>query len=349
MVPVIHIIVHGGIIEALEPQTVKLDLAYLIEILCIGTVDCYGLISGYVGYGKKTRYANLALLWLKTLFYSVIITAILFIAMPGKITPMMLASSFIPVITEKYWYFTAYFGMFLFTPIVNKALEVLTKKEAKTISIMFIVFFSAVPSLFFNTALFGVKEGFSLIWLLVMYFIGGTLKKCNICGKKKKASYLIAYFGFSLLALMSKAVIAFVTIRIFGVAKYENYLVSYISPLIVLAVIGLLLFFANLQIKKNSVFERFIAFFAPLCFSVYLIHEHPLFREYFIKDKFVFLAKCNPFIMIVGIIGLGVGIFLACSLIDVIRDLLFKWLKLKQRLNSIEQKADAYFEKKLDK
>ena len=38
-----------------------------------------------------------------------------------------MSQEYCPVIFNRYWYFTTYFGMYLFLPVINKGIENLTK------------------------------------------------------------------------------------------------------------------------------------------------------------------------------------------------------------------------------
>ena len=87
-----------------------------------------------------------------------------------------------------------------------------------------------------------------------------------------------------------------------------------------------------------------IKFFAPVCFGVYLIHDNMLVDRYFLAKKFEFLANMDPISMIIGIILIGAGIFVACSLIDWIRELLFRKLKVKSRLANLEKNIYLKFD-----
>ena len=49
----------------------KFKPIWRLETLSLFAVDCYGLISGIVGY-KKYNFANLIYIWFNTSFYSVI-------------------------------------------------------------------------------------------------------------------------------------------------------------------------------------------------------------------------------------------------------------------------------------
>ncbi|MBQ0084077.1 MAG: hypothetical protein KBS52_04855, partial [Clostridiales bacterium] len=136
------------------------------------------------------------------------------------------------------------------------------------------------------------------------------------------------YAAFVLITWLSKVIIENITIMIFGSPKMSYYLVKYTSPTIIACAIFLFLFFENLKCGKTMI--KFISFFAPISFGVYLIHAEPLLVDNFLTGKFVFLANLNPIVMMLALIGLGLAIWLICSLIDKLRLELFKLLKIKE-------------------
>ena len=83
----------------------------LIKIICFWHVSGFALISGYIGY-KANKYYNILYLWICTSFYSLNITYFFKKQLQFK--------DFFPVYFHKYWYFTKYFGMYLFLPLINK-------------------------------------------------------------------------------------------------------------------------------------------------------------------------------------------------------------------------------------
>ena len=77
-----------------------------------GAVDCYALLSGYVGYSEEKdiniRFDKYAKLWLQVTFYSFIITLIAKIFLPSEITLGSIIKALFPVTFGEYWYFCAY-------------------------------------------------------------------------------------------------------------------------------------------------------------------------------------------------------------------------------------------------
>lgn len=67
----LHILGHGGILDSLNILSVNYNNAWLLETCAYCGVDCFMLISGYIGVESKFKYSNLIYLWLETMVYSV--------------------------------------------------------------------------------------------------------------------------------------------------------------------------------------------------------------------------------------------------------------------------------------
>jgi hypothetical protein len=78
----------------------------------------------------------------------------------------------------------------------------------------------------------------------------------------------------------------------------------------------------DMHIQKG---KRLIAFFAPLSFSVFLIHTHPLLFGNYLWGAFAFLAEKPWYTMLGGAVLGALIIHLTCSIIDLPRHYLFKY------------------------
>ena len=90
--------------------------------MCFWHVSSFGIISGIIG-NKTHKYSNLFYLWYCALFYSVSIHLIYKKYYPNEVKNYKLFIFFFPVIFRQFWYFTIYFGLYLFLPIINKGLS----------------------------------------------------------------------------------------------------------------------------------------------------------------------------------------------------------------------------------
>ena len=73
----LHINLYSGILFT-KQNSPKFVGIWRLETFSYFAVDCFGLISGIVGY-KKYNFSNLIYLWFLAFFYSVLFEVILFI------------------------------------------------------------------------------------------------------------------------------------------------------------------------------------------------------------------------------------------------------------------------------
>lgn len=330
MIPMLHIMGHGGILSSVKLFSANYDVVWLLKTAACCAVNCYGLVSGYVGYGRKFKYSNILYLCLQVAFYSLIITGIFAVFVPGSVGIKTIFKAAFPFASSVYWYFTAYFCMFFFIPFFNFLLEKLDKVWLDRLMITILFIFSIIPTLF-QTDMTKANNGFSPIWLALLYLIGGYIKKYNIADRIKQWQSIVGYLICVFAGWLIELVITFVL----GAPENRSYFLEYTSPAVLMCAVFLLLFFAKLKVNKFWV--KNIKFFAPLSFSVYLIHDELLVRNYFITDKFTGYASLNPVLMFLSIIVTAMVIWFECSLIDKIRLMLFKWLKIKELCVWIEK------------
>ena len=98
----------------------------------------------------------------------------------------------------------------------------------------------------------------------------------------------------------------------------------------------------------KSFFISLVKFFTPVCFGVYLIHDNMALAYFFFDGKFEFIAQFDPISLFISVIVLGIGIFVVCALIDWIRELLFRKLKVKERFGKFEENVYLKFDNYLN-
>ena len=135
MVVILHILNKGGVLAAAAPLSAGQGTARLLETAAYCAVNCYGLISGYVGVQRRFRYSGALALWLRVAFYTLGITAVFACLMPGSVNGDRVLRVFFPVLFRQYWYVTAYFGMCLFIPFFNLLLNRLSKGQLRLLAL----------------------------------------------------------------------------------------------------------------------------------------------------------------------------------------------------------------------
>ena len=333
MIVNLHVFWYGGILrsENLYFLSAKYNIVWILEIICYVAVNCYALISGFVGIESKFKYSNIVLLWLRVVFYSISIYLVGCIFGIVDFNFNTLITFCFPAINSKYWYFTAYFCLFFFMPILNSALKNMDYKVLKNTIFMIIIVISVLPFIYAGD-IFLTRNGSSFVWLMILYLIGGFIKKYNLHNKISNRSMMILVIFCIILELGSACLTGYLDLKGFKDFKYT--LISYTSPTMLLSGIALLIIFSKLKVKS---WRKIIAFLSPLCFSVYLIHEHEVISKRFIAGRSATFLNYPTFKMLLYIIITDIAIFVGCIFIDYFREKLFKKLELKKRLSFIDK------------
>lgn len=315
MVAVLHTLGQGGIIGSFKQGDLSFSIAWFLETAAFGAVDCFALISGYVGYHSHFRYKKGMRLWFQTFFYTLGITILFAIFMPEAVTKDQWIAAFFPIMKKQYWYMTAYAGLFILIPILNRAIVNLSGRELLKICLAIFVVFSLIPTLL-NETVFGLGGGYSAIWLLLLYICGGFWGKYHeiclthlpdFCFRHR----LFLPFLFYLLC----TTISFL-LKMFGFPQY----VSYTSPTILLGSCALFFLFSLMPCSKKS--SRVASFLAPSALSVYLIHVHPLIWNHLMLYFAIGHFPSGP-MLFVWVITAALCIYLVCTIIDLPRRLLW--------------------------
>ncbi len=332
MAVVLHVLGQGGILDAATPGSTHYWVAWFLEVAMYCAVDCFALISGYVLSVKNTKISAIASLWVQTFFYTTSLTLVFFLFFPGTaMTKFDVLFSFFPIITKQYWYVSAYLGMYILVPVLNVALANVKKMTLELVFIGMLVVHSGF-SLKFDP--FHLGEGCSVMWLSLLYLLGGYIRKYDLVSKVKKYKGWLLYISMTVLTFMSKYDIETFTSLPERDENFGNILISFVSPTVFLAAVGL--FIATAQMKFPKPVKKIISVFSPAAFGVYLIHVcKPIWVDVFegFSAKYV---NYSPFIMILMVLAAAIVIYLACSIIELIRIRLFKLLGINYLLSKFE-------------
>lgn len=334
MVLFLHILGNGGIlfeVKVLSPHGI---VAWFFEMATFSAINCYGIISGYVSVQSKYKYSNLALLWLQVAGYSVIITLVYHLRYPLMVPFSKLMGAFAPVCNQAYWYVTAYFGMFLLIPLLNKAATAFTKKQFKTTLILLFLALSLLPALY-GKDIFTTAWGYSTLWLSFLYLVGAYVKLHGFF----KNSVGISLFIYGLCTTFSWVVKLWEE-AVSKEGKYADlatgFVAQYTSPTMLLSGVALFVIFS--QLKPPKFLNKIIKVLSPCAFGVYIIHAHPLLWDRLITYRYASFINHNPIVMMLLVLLVAIIMFTAFSLVDFIRLMIFKLLHIKPLLEKLETK-----------
>lgn len=337
MIALLHVLGMGGITGA-AAGTSSYYPVYLMQNAAFCAVNCYALVSGYLMLGKKIKPSRITELWFEVFFYSVSISAIMMIVYRDLFSARNIVYAVTPIISNQYWYMTSYFMMYLFVPMMNKFADAANKKVFTATIVVILVL--TTGSLMIKQDGFRLNDGYSPIWLMIMYLVGAYMKKFNVGAKMKKWLALLLYVISSLcsfiLCVFSKKLLKIM------LGNDISYL-SYTSPFVVLSAIFLFIFFSKLKFGKKM--EKFINYITPAALGVYLIHTHPLVFNKLMKDIAMPLVNHGTAAMIFGSIAMALAVFIICIVIDLLRIQLFRLI----RINALCKKLDEVFNSKKKK
>jgi hypothetical protein len=339
-----HILYQGKGLDKYQRYNKKIKILFTYIFWHVNT---FGIISGIIGY-KSTKYSNLLYLWLCAVFYSVSIHYYYLIYKHDFSIKDELYIEYYPIIYKRYWYLTSYFGMFIFLPAINKGIQYLNKSEFKLLVMSILGIFVFWQTYIKNKGdSFNMNVGHSIIWLLCLYIIGAYIGKFNVeyTGIKRNIFSFIYLFIFLLLCSIHNKYRYYIISGLVG--NYKIKLVSFIKRLITFEpfcvikttqAIFITSFF--LQLKYNEYLSKFITFFGPLTFGVYLIHFNRIVRKNYLSKLLNGESYNLEFNEVIKMLILkSLKLFLECIIIEYFRNLLFTILKIRKICMSIEYLA----------
>lgn len=311
-----HVMLHGKVLENTELFTVNYYLNYTIYAFISVHVNCFVLISGYFLSTKAFKYKQIFSFWRKMLFWSFFI--FVFLVVIGAV-PFSLKATIkvlLPFIQQRYWFMTTYLLMYCLIPLLNVAIGSMSKKQYQIALGLFFVVYIVLQNVFFWREFTSVNSR-SPLFFAFLYLVGGYFRKYPI---EKKVPWFRIYVACSILTAISRFVLSYVTMKIFGTMYGETIFYPYNSITMVIGSISLFMTFRNIKMSKDSVLGKIALWGSPLTLGVYLIHEQPEMRMWLwsVLKPYQFANSSFP-VLIVVLVGQAILVFGLCCLLEKIR------------------------------
>lgn len=334
---VLHAINQGGILAAVSPYSYQDTTCRALLLVTYCAVNIFGIISGYVGYReplKKFSFSGYISLWTTVVFYCLLFAAYYGLTMPGSVTGADLVHAVTPVTSHVFWYFSDFTLVYFLSPFLNKAISHSSEKELNRLFIL--ICCVLVPIEYINHP-FYMGDGYSALWLLLLYLIGGIVKK-NELGKKIPSYMLVlSILVIDLVFFYLRMKYTRIPFSIFELNfKIQR---TYITPFYLAAAILHVILFS--RFRFGPFLQKIIAFAAPAAFSVYIVNTNPLLWKYFLKDRYVSWSGSSPAGIIVYTVLASAAFTLAVVLLDLCRRKLFRLMGVQ----NWESRLSAFFGK----
>ena len=316
----LHTLGRGGILKHLLKQSTNYYLCWFMETCAYSGVNTYGLISGYVGSSGRSivKYVRYFELWLRACIYNFVFTCIQLIIYRRPHYYALLKLSFQPVSINKYWYFTAYTGLFLFKPILNAGIRSLEKKHLRIHLVLTFFVFSVMES---YSGCFHLNGGYHVLWLIILYVAGGIIKISSVFATVHTLTLIIIRLFLQ------------ITVYVLFLQSESANLLSYISPFIVLNATIDLILFSRLTIPSKMHF--FLGLASDATLDAYFLHSSWYIATRIGLGQYAPLATKPWYHMIITVYGSCIIFFLFSIPASQIRRILLKpIIRLAQRIES---------------
>lgn len=349
LVVMLHTLSRSGLLDNTPTHSLKYEVMWAMEIVAYCAVNVFIIISGYVGLKSRFKLSRILLLWLQVVFYNVLLTLIVS-AVNGSFDKATIIKAFLPVSTDAYWFFTQYFLLCFIMPFVNMAILHFKPKQNVFLLSIILFFTSVAPMIYsllklaridyFNCNLFLENNGYSILWLTIVYTVGCVLRQLNDCGYLKKLNSFICFIVFVSIDAVTWAIHYAVVSE--KAPDAHNFAISYTSPFVLFAGVFMVLCFSNLKVGKVS--SKIIEFAGSSAFAVYLIHSqeavYPIFKDNVEPILHYRTAIAVPCVLCVIAITFIIGIFS-----DKIRLFLEKLLHIDKLCKLSDKFTDRIFSK----
>ena len=319
MIIMFHSLTQGGVVDGFLEKTSNYYVSWFMLSFVMEGVDLFALVSGYVSFSdtpKKLKYSRLVDLWLTVVFYSLLSCLLFDIIQSDWVSPIDYLKAITPIINCTFWYFTVFIGLYIFKPILDNGIRMCEEKTLKKISILIIVFFSCLE---FLTYSFGLSNGFSVMWIVALYIIGATIKKCKI---EDKVNYKIPILIILVMGIITYLGGMFISDYSFmDIQISQRSLFDYNSPTIMISAICYLLIFS--KIKINSKYGKIIKVLGMSTFSVYIVNCTDVFWNNVMNGLFSATVDYPVYKMVFSILSFSVIFVLFVLLFDILRRKLF--------------------------
>lgn len=270
-----HSIVHGlGLAElsswsdsGLIIESNQMMSACILNCLCICSVNCFVIISGY--FKIKNSPQKIISLLIILLLYSLILNVIP-VALEGDYKKAIVYCLFLS--HSQYWFVIDYLFLMLFTPMLNLAFEKLPVRYTNLMILGLIAVSCYFGWLWGHAA---NKNGYTLLQFILMYCVGRKIRIADISFSKIKSFTLYFVSALACGLLMW-------TFWSMGMNNLAWRMTFYNNPLIIISSIGLFLMFKGIHIEN-----LFVNKVAKSSLGIYLFQSSILIGDLqygFIKD-----------------------------------------------------------------
>lgn len=213
------------------------------------------------------------------------------------------------------WFTKSYIGLYLLAPLLNLYVENVGRTTLRNFLIAFYLFQTLYGWVSNGAGFF--MGGYSTMSFIGLYLLARYVRlypmKCTSWSGKAD---LLVYVGLSLVLTLTVFAWEYV-----GVASFTARMYSYVSPLVIVAVLYLLLAFSKWRIGHHS----WINWLGASSFAVYLLHTNMyLLKPYFLPTVRHLFIRFEGISSLLVVFAFLLAVFAVSVLLDQPRKYLWK-------------------------
>ncbi len=322
MIIVLHYLIKGEVVTEGEYLSPVHYLAGLLESLCMVSVNCYVLISGYFLVESEWKPGRIGSLICQILFYSLLIPVVMLVfgLHVNNFTVYDWIGYLFPIQTEHYWFATAYIILYLLTPFLAAGMKQMEKRKLQLAIIILLCFFSLGKTIL-PVLLATDRYGYDFGWFICLFLVAGYLRLYGIPLLEKRTIALLVYIGSSVASWGISVLSGVLSEKAAVFHYYMQMPYTYNYLLCLIGSVGLFYVFKNSSLGEGKA-AKIVCFLAPYTFGVYLLHEHNLIRYQWIEWSGVENVK-NSFSFIPHMFSCVLLIYAVGTVVDFVRAWLF--------------------------
>lgn len=337
-----HVLLFGKLLDTTN-KTVNIIYMF-IEFTLIVHVNSFILVSGYYQSTSKFKQSKLWKLINANWFYRVVIMILFSSLGIISISKGQLFKDIFPIPLDNYWFIKTYILLYCSSPFINKMINSMNQKEYQKLLLVGFLMMCVIPNI--TAGEFFDNSGYTLYNFIYLYIIGAYLKKYPLNKSyyfKKFSSELykiILLIIFFTCAVLNNIIFSFGK-EIIGINSILDMLansimtssLAYSNPIIIIQSVAYFSFFTALNFKS-----KFINKYSGLMFGVYLIHENNYMRMNIYTWLGLLSENANNISFIPYVLLMTIVIFIACSIIEYVRQLIFTFISNRKFAKKIKEK-----------
>lgn len=332
----LHMINQGGFLTAANEKT-EIIIVRLAAALFYCSVNVFAMLTGYLQVRRENvRSASLLKLLLTAFVYCAGAVAVAMRVKPKLFTyfPELMAQALFPPLAGRYWYLTCYVLLFVMIPYLNTMVRHLRERQMRVMLLMLLALLS-VATTFGQADYFRINTGYSPFWLMFCYLVGAYIRLHleHLSGKAAAKWLWLAGANLALTVFLWEH---------WGtdVIKSKYLILEYTSPIMVVNAAIFVLVFARVDVRGTWL-QKLTLLLSSSAFGVYLLHSHILVYDFWLKNAFVTAGKGGAAEYLGTLLAGLAGIYLACTLVDRIRALLFRLLRVDALMEKLGSGVDS--------